>query len=75
MRKIVVVRHVSPQAAVGRRFRIPRHQLLVPAIDGEVERIAWVLVDELQVGVGHRQLAKRKLTATPVNVVLRCRRR
>ena len=71
--QIVEIGHVGTQPAVGRRLRIPGHQLLVPSIDGEVERVLRVFIHELEIGFRHRQFPEGELTAAPVDVILRRR--
>lgn len=38
-RQVVVIRHVRFQTAVWQRLRVARHELRIPVINGEVERI------------------------------------
>ena len=47
--EIVVIGHVRLQAARTGRFRVARDQLIVPALDGKIERVLRIHVDQLEI--------------------------
>src|SRR5687768_11342114 len=67
--QIVVVRHVGFQAALRRVLRVAGDQLLLVPRRKEVEWIARVAVDELEVRAGHGELAESQLRAREIDVI------
>jgi hypothetical protein len=67
--KVVVIRHMRFEAAIRSVLGIARDKLVVPTVDREVEGVARVLVNQLEVGIRHRQLPKLQPSAEPVDMV------
>src|SRR5947209_3617115 len=49
------VGHEDAQAVIGLLFRVARYELAVVLIQMEIERVARVLVDDLQIRLVHRE--------------------
>src|SRR4051794_24359197 len=67
--QVVEVGHVGFQPFGGSVLRIARHELRVVPRRKEIERIARIQVDELQIGLAHGQLPERDGAASEIDVV------
>jgi hypothetical protein len=56
--KVIVVRHPRHQAEVTLVPALPRDELLVETGEVEVEGVCRIGIDDLQVRIGHRELAE-----------------
>src|SRR5262245_27081941 len=57
--QVVVVGHMRFESPLRRDLRVTRHELLVPPVNGKIEWIARIAVDELEIRLRHRQFAER----------------
>src|SRR5690349_3488187 len=70
--QFVVVAHKDAQSKTWRLFRVPSHQLLFVVIEMEIKCVFWIQIDQHEIGVAHRELAKSELVSA-VRHVIGCR--